>query len=368
MSYVGAPFLHDIFVSYSHGADHQGRPYLHAWSAAFAQALEDELRFDVKLREPLSLFLDTHHRDGQGVDPMSALTDQLREQVGAAAVLVLLMSPDYIGSQWCTQERDWWARRQIEMGLFGDPVDKRIAVVKILPTEVPWPDLLKDSAGEPLLGYTFHTDAHGAVRPIGYVDLPGPFGSDFKKALLPLVARLYTALREIRGQLDERRRAELESAKLAQEGGQTIYLHGRVDHAAAWDRAALALGDRGYAVVPGEPDPVEHDARRIQEVRERRVEALSGCDALLLVGTEDGRALDADLVVVGKHDRQSARARTNRLLPCGLLDTVGAPIATAVRRTTARIMQADWLDATQAGWPAQVAAWLQSKSAQARPE
>jgi hypothetical protein len=104
---------------------------------------------------------------------------------------------------------------------------------------------------------------------------------------------------------------------------------------------------------------------RLQAVRERRVETLSGCDALLLLGTDDGRALDADLVVVGKHDRQSARARSHRLLPCGLLDTAGAAIATSVRRATARIVQADWIDGTDEGWPVAVRDWLGAKGVQA---
>jgi len=126
----------------------------------------------------------------------------------------------------------------------------------------------------------------------------------------------------------------------------------------------LELTSSGFVVVPGEPDPVEHDAQKLHAIRERRVEALSACDALLLLGTDDARALDADLVVVGKHDRQSARARSNHLLPCGLLDTVGAPIATSVRKATARIVQADWIDGTQTPWTPAIQKWLGEKSAQ----
>jgi hypothetical protein len=108
------------------------------------------------------------------------------------------------------------------------------------------------------------------------------------------------------------------------------------------------------------------DAKQQQRIREQRVELMSSCDALLLLGTEDGYALDADLVTVGKHDRQSARARSNRLLPCGVLNTVGNVIATEVRKRTARNLQTDWLDATQAAWPAGVVQWLQGKSALAK--
>lgn len=360
MSYVGAPFDHDIFVSYSHGADGAGDSFLQPWSAAFAEELDRELRAEPKFRRDLRIFLDASLRPGSGVDPMAPLTEQLSGQIAASALLMVLMSPDYIRSKWCADERDWWLARQIELGL---PSEERIAVVKIWPTTEPWPASLTDSRGEPLPGFVFYRQPDGVpARPIGWTDLPGPFGSEFRKALLDIVGRVYSKLDAMKGRLDEVRRADKEAAKLAQDGGQSIYLHGRADHAQAWEQAGIELTNNGFLVVPGEPDSVESDPKRLQTVRERRVEALSACDALLILGTDDTRALDADLVVVGKHDRQSARARSNRLLPCALLDTVGAPIATPVRRATAKNLAADWIDGTQPPWTPAIRQWLLQKS------
>ena len=48
-----------------------------------------------------------------------------------------------------------------------------------------------------------------------------------------------------------------------------------------------------------------------------------------------------------------------------MLDTAGATIATNVRRATARIVQADWIDGTDAGWPVAVRDWLGGKGLQA---
>ena len=365
MTYAGLPFTNDLFVSYSHGDDGSGGAYLQPWSAAFAKELARELRSDRKFRLDLQVFLDQDHRPGQGVDPMAPLTEQLRERIAGSALLVVLMSPDYLASAWCTEERDWWCARQLELGV---PAEERIAVVHIWPTDEAWPSALTDSRGHPLVGFDFYQAAEGMPpRPLGWAEMPGPFGPDFRKALLGIVGRLYPKLDAMKARADEHRRAAEEAARLAQPGGQSIYLHGRVDHAVAWERAAITLTDSGFAVVPGEPDAVEHDPKKLQTVRERRVEALTACDALLLLGTEDGRALDADLVVVGKHDRQSARARSNRLLPCGLLDTVGPAIATPVRKATARIVQADWIDGTQPQWAPKVQRWLVGKSAQAEP-
>lgn len=362
MSYVGEPFAHDLFISYSHGDDGTGGAYLQPWSAAFATELERELRADRKFRAALKVFLDQDHRPGQGVDPLAPLTEQLRREIGATALLVVLMSPDYLASAWCADERDDWLARQAELGL---PTDERIAAVRIWPTDEPWPAALTDSRGHPLVGFPFyHADAI-PPRPLGWTEMPGPFGTEFKRALLDIVGRLYPKLDAMKARADELQRARSEAARLAQEGGQVLYLHGRADHAQAWEQAGIALADCGFAVVPGEPDRVEKDPARLQEMRERRVETLTGCDALLLLGTEDGRALDADLVVVGTQDRNSARARANHLLPCGLLDIAGAAIGTEMRKRTARIVQADWIDGTQAPWTPKVQAWLAGKCARA---
>ena len=362
MSYIGPPFEVDIFISYSHGDDGAGNGYLQPWSAAFARELERELRSDRRFRQSLRIFLDSDHRAGAGVDPMVPLTEQLKAEIGSTALLLVLMSPDYLASTWCGDEREWWLSRQTELGM---PTEERIAVVRVWPTgDDPWPTAFLDSRGQPLVGFPFHSRTDPA-RPLGWTELSGAFGSEFGKALLDVVGRISRSLDGLKGRADELRRARDEADKLAQPGGQSIYLQGRSDRAAEWERAALELTSNGYAVVPGEPDAVEPDPLKLSKMRERRIEALSACDALLLLGTDDTRALDADLVAVGKIDRQSARARSNHLLPCGLLDTVGGPIGTPVRKASARALQADWIDATRAPWTPAVQQWLVEKSRQA---
>ena len=67
--------------------------------------------------------------------------------------------------------------------------------------------------------------------------------------------------------------------------------------------------------------------------------------------------------MVGRQDRHSARARTDRLLPCGVLDTTGGVIATARRKATARALGIDWIDAARDLWPNEVKTWLNEASA-----
>jgi hypothetical protein len=178
-----------------------------------------------------------------------------------------------------------------------------------------------------------------------------------------MVARVWQRLAAVKEEIEAQRRREAEAERLAAASGQVIYLHGRKTHAEAWERAGEALIQRGFVVMPGEPDPVERDPKRAREIAEHRVETLTGCDGLLLLGAEDGLALDADLVVVGRQDRQLARARSDRLLPCAVLDTAGKAIATARRITTARSLKIDWIDTTQGMWTPKVGSWLAEASA-----
>ncbi len=365
MSYVGAPFEHDLFVSYSHGADAQGQPMLKDWSVAFVRELERELRSDREYRNALSIFLDAHDGAGQRIDPMAPLTEQLDRHVGASALLMVLMSPDCQASTWCRTEREWWWAHQATTGLA--PAG-RVAMVRVWPLQDPWPGdrwppELSDSAGHPLVGYEFHAGTGRAARPLGWTQWSTGFGPDVREALLGLAGDLYQKLDQVKADAERLRASRADADRLAIEAGQTLYLHGRADHAEDWERAAEALLAGGYAVLPGEPDPVERDPARLEAIRERRVDTLTACDALVLVGSQDGRAIDADLIVVGKHDRHSARARSNRWLPCALLDTAGPPVATPVRRNTARIVQADWLDATHDAVAPLVQRWLVDKAA-----
>jgi hypothetical protein len=364
VAHVGPPFKNDLFISYSHGDDGSGNAHLQPWSAAFAKALEDELRADRRFRKTLRVFLDQDQRPGLGVDPMAPLTEDLQAQITGSAFLVVLMSDDYLESQWCTDERNWWFEHQLELGLAAQ---RQVVVVKIWPTAKPWPSVLTDSRDHPILGFEFFvTLPSGTSRPLGWVDMPGPFGKEFRMAVLDIVGRLYPKLDALKARLEEVERTKADAARLAQQGGQSLYLHGRADHGDTWEKAALALTDQGFVVVPGDPDPVEQDANKLLAIRERRVTTLTECDALLLVATDDTRALDEDLVVVGKHDRHSARARTQRLLPCGLLDTVGASVATSVRKANARNLQADWIDGTSLPWTPAVQQWLAAKGQRER--
>ena len=366
MSYVGPPFQHDLFVSYSHGADAAGQPMLADWSRAFVRALEKELRAEPAFRNTLSLFMDASERPGQKLDPMQPLTEQLQSNVGAAALLLVLMSPDTQRSRWCADERRWWTDQQAALGL---PTGGRVALVKAWPVDAAdwpdgrWPTELSDRAGQPLTGFPFHDGAAFGPRPLGWTQWQAGFDPTVLGKVLDLARELFRHLADVKAAADRLRAAQADQQRLADSGGQTVYLHGRVERQDDWERAAEALQTSGYVVMPGSPDPVPRDPAEGNAIREQRVALLAESDALLLLASPDARAVDGDLVVVGKQDRHSARARSQRRLPCALLDTVGPALASTVRRTNARILQADWLDVTQEPLAPVVQRWLGAQAA-----
>jgi hypothetical protein len=93
---------------------------------------------------------------------------------------------------------------------------------------------------------------------------------------------------------------------------------------------------------------------------------MSRCDALLLVATEDGAAADQDLVAIGRQDRNSARARSQRLIPCALLDTAGLAVTTPRRPISAKSLSVQWIDARNTPWTPEIRTWLANAGGGAR--
>src|SRR5207244_1653691 len=126
--------------------------------------------------------------------------------------------------------------------------------------------------GEQLPGFYFYDRSEAEFRPQPY-EWPEPTsrsGNPFRKELLDLVGRIGLKLEELRKIVEERRRAKAECVKLSADGGQVVYLHGRVEFATAWERAANALSSVGLGVLPGEPDPVASDPKAFQDISRHR--------------------------------------------------------------------------------------------------
>ena len=190
MPYLAPYFDYDVFMSYAHGhvpgvADLP----LRRWS----QALIDRLKADI-----VSLFTEFDELaiwDDRSIDPTAALTEELRNRVERACLLLIVMTPRYLASAWCTDELTWFESQFAERckGL------GRIFIVRAVSTDRnTWPRFLKDDRGNPDLGFRFHRETdEWNVEPYGWPDLVDR-NEDFYRALATLRTTLVQRLREIR--------------------------------------------------------------------------------------------------------------------------------------------------------------------------
>lgn len=364
MPFLENPFEHDIFVSYSHGDfDGAGHSPLNSWSQQFAKDLDNQIRQIRHFRE-LRLFLDESQRPDQGVDPTIPLTTQLQHDIKASGLLLILMTPDYLASEWCTNERDWWFAENQQTGI---EVEGRVFVCRVIPNvtnlewksstdhEI-WPDVIKDQEGHGLTGFWFHSrdDVDFATVPFRWEGSTDDV-NNYNKVMRELVRRVTRRLVEIK-QHQEELAADL--ARLTQLTGssQVIYLHARETQSDAWQMVQQTLRENGHTVFPGAPETQfegqQLDAPTVWRRRQERILQLADCDALLLLGTEPSSALDTDLLMIGHRDRHSARDLTGKLLPCALLNQAGRTITSAEAFGIAHI------DARTGNWPDDVADWL----------
>ena len=168
-------YSHDVFVSYAHGPKAQGRysserhNLLSGWTHRFIDDLVAQVDFnlsqvegDTKTR--VNFFMDPDLESG------GSIAENLREKARSSALFLVVMSPTYLKSSWCTDEIDWFLS-----GLSEDNPElrrfTRIFVAHIIPTDrTTWPNGLKDEFGKSIWGHLLHAknERNPNVVPFGW--------------------------------------------------------------------------------------------------------------------------------------------------------------------------------------------------------
>ena len=259
--FLGEPFEHDFYVSYSHGAHNGQRDTdLMLWSQKFAKDLRAELAGSREF-EDISVFLDESDRSDESVAIPEQLADLLRNRVTNSALLVIVMTPYWLRSKWCRQEFEWWCEKHHPDSL---DADGRIFICRVRQSsEADWPEPIQD-----LLGYfCYDRDKkpemarpfawRGSTRDlVKYIDSTDEYLSRHDEA--PARAQ---------GRFEQRRERDDAEAALFAASGQVIYLHARENsmprpgnaHAMPW-RMAASL------VFPTEPDPIAREPTLVQDI------------------------------------------------------------------------------------------------------
>src|SRR5262249_50805599 len=156
-------------------ADGTGDSPLTIWSQAFARELERELRTLPDLQNAV-VFLDASKRPEHSLSSNDPLTQQLRDAVTGSAFLLLLLSPHYLRSNWCKDERNWWLHAAAAHSF--PEIGGRIFIARIWPTGEQWPREICDERGNQPLGVWFHERPGNELssRPLGWIDPTGDSG------------------------------------------------------------------------------------------------------------------------------------------------------------------------------------------------
>jgi hypothetical protein len=346
MSYLSPEYRHDIFFSYPHAdADNRGGSELKAWSQTFAEDLR-RLLISSRKHQDLSFFLDQGQREGERLDEAATPNRALKEAADAA-LLVALMSPWYLESRWCKEEREAWA-----LGSGGDAgrVAKsfqRAFVMRVQDTgQDPWPPEFSDAKSEENLGFWLYDRAEPFASPFGSIGDAEDIGI-YKRNLQKIKQRLLQRLDEMHGKLKEERDKRENFLRLTGQGTQltAVYVHARPTAKAAFDQTWEQLSETRFYPIPTEPEPLRPDGRLTDRERER----LQIADALLVLGT-DANDLEIDMAVVGRHARSLCMAEAPKLLPGAVLDKIGAPSPRNRLQSSASIVGLRWLDGRNRGW------------------
>jgi hypothetical protein len=362
MAYLAPDFRHDLFVSYASGdVDGAGVSPLKTWSLSFTRELEAELR-TMPGFESVAVFIDESNRRAGALDRTEPLTRQLREAASGAAILLLLMSPHYLNSDWCRDERNWWLHGS-GSEVFLD-VGSRILFGRIWPTQhANWPSQLCDERGHPPLGIYFYQRPgdERTSRPYGWPN-PTHAGGDFRDATVALAGEIAQRIDRLHKALLRKRETAANFAKLGEPSGQAIYVHARARDSVRWESACQELADAGYAVLPHTPEAEIMDPQHTTEVENEVVRTLSACDGLLLVPGDDAWSFGSDLAVMGHQRRNSARALKRKPLPCAVVDRGLTLDAKPRLQRSAKSLRIDWMDAKMADWTNQLRGWLGAAS------
>jgi hypothetical protein len=320
MPYLAPHFEHDVFISYAHGqAEGDALAPLRTWSQKFIENLRADFR---NLRNDFDNLKFWYDRE---VDPTAALTHEIKCAVEKSCILLIIMSPRYLVSDWCTRELDWF-KAQIQSRRPG-----RVFVVRAVSTKTDkWPSFLKDERGHSFIGFRFHPETtEEGIEPYSYPDLTLQ-PTEFRVPFTTLRTTLIKRLKEIKVSKQHGSQSDQPPVPRAAIGPLRLYLHVPPSSDPVRGEVERDLRADGFRIVPPVRRAAGDTIADYQTETAARVQAAKICDALALLRATNDPTFDDEFLEVGADelDRINA-ARADRPLRCAILDRSGAPFELA---------------------------------------
>jgi TIR domain len=279
-----------IFISYAR--DDDVTPPGVPGATGFVTHLHQHLDYEFKKREPQRprLWRDTEQLgDGEQFEP------RLDEEINASAILLVVLSRNWMARPYCRRELESFAARWRHEG--PESIKRRIVVVGCRHLD---PNV-RPSWLQGQVGFAFYSLDDPDSRGLEH-EFYGPQGVQDARYWRK-IAELAEHLLRAAGFLVRER-----PASAAPSNGRTIYLaKPATDMRKHYDRLVAELRLKGYAVVP---DP-EHDLLADADARKAIDRALADSEVSVhLVGEKHGPAPEDELPLV---DLQLARAKAKAL-------------------------------------------------------
>lgn len=291
-------FDHDLFISYAHIDDQALEEGKEGWIAALHRVLE--VRLAQLLGKKPKIWRDPKLQGNDFFD------DTIVEQLDSAAVLISVISPRYVQSEWCRKEAAEFVRKAAETG--GLRVGDKARTFKVVKTPVPLEQHPEGIQG--LLGYEFFELDRDSGRPR---ELGPRFGPDAERQYWARLEDLAYDIRDLLAELESSSpqqastgpTAAPDGAKTA--SGRTVYLAETThDLREERDQIRRALLDQGHTVLPDQSLPL------VGPELEARVAAdLESCDlSIHLIGESYGIVPEASTRSVAELQNVAAAERS----------------------------------------------------------
>ena len=260
-------FDYDIFISYAHIDNEALTESQKGWIARLHERLE--IRLAQLLGEKPEIWRDPKLQGNDYFD------ETIVQQLDRVAILLSVVSPRYVKSEWCTKELGEFVRAAQETG--GVRVGDKARLFKVVKTPVP-PEA-HPPALQPLLGYEFFEVDAETGRPVEFDQV---FGEQAEQRYW---ARLNDLAYDITDLLETLRRSTNGAGAAPASKGKTVYLaETTYDLRDERDVVLRELRQLGHTVLPDRPLPL-----RKAELEAEVQAALDRSDlAVHLIGADYG--------------------------------------------------------------------------------
>jgi hypothetical protein len=280
------PTENDIFVSYAH-VDNKPFDNPQGWVDSFVRRLS--LRLEQLIGKEPAVWRDARLQGNE------YFAGSIGDGISSTLLLLSVISPRYVNSEWCRGELREFCRRAGQTG--GAGAGNLSRVFKVVKTHVDEADMPAELQG--LLGYHFYDfDERGRPREFRPDDPPNK-DQRYWDRLEDLALDIVKALKSFGGAArDSRRAEEAEAGPDALPLEKKVYLaETTADVTPERDRIRRELQQRGYYVLPDRELP-----RGAAEFEQKVSEHLSRCAlSVQLVGSTYG------LIPEGEEERSIIR-------------------------------------------------------------